>query len=94
MSNNLKSLAARRAHLVEQCAAQRSYLAAELGTLHSPFGLDGIGQRLLANRKLLLAITGVALGIVAMRPKRLLALAAGGLSLFQAVRKALPLLSR
>jgi hypothetical protein len=94
MSNDLTSLAARRAHLIEQCAAQRAYLAGELGDLRSPFSLDGLGQRLVANRKMLLAIGGVALGIVATRPKRLMALAAAGLSLFQTVRKALPLLSR
>jgi hypothetical protein len=90
----MKSLAARRIHLIEQCAAQRAYLAEELGVMRSPFSLDGLGQRLLANRKMLLAIGGVALGLVVTRPKRLLALAAGGLSLFQTVRKALPLLSR
>jgi hypothetical protein len=39
-------------------------------------------------------VAGVALGLAATRPKRMLALAASGLSLLKAVRKVLPLLPR
>jgi hypothetical protein len=94
MSNSTAHLAARRAQLIEQCAQQRESVAQDLAVLRSPFSLDGLRARLGANKKLLLAVAGVALGVVATRPKRLLALAARGLSLLQVVRKVLPLLPR
>jgi hypothetical protein len=94
MNNKPASLAARRAHLVEQCAAQRSGLAAELGALHAPFSLAGLRGRLPLNNKLVLGAAGLALGLAVMRPKRLLALGARGLALFGTVRQLLPLLQR
>jgi hypothetical protein len=94
MSNSTAHLAARRARLIEQCAQQRESVAQELAALRSPFSLDGLRARLGANNKLLLAVAGVALGLAATRPKRMLALAASGLSLLKAVRKVLPLLPR
>jgi hypothetical protein len=94
MSNNLKALAARRAHLIEQCAAQRSYLAAEMKAMRSPLSLDGLRERLAGNSKLALGAAGLALGLVVMRPKRLMALAARGLALFGTVRQLLPMLGR
>jgi hypothetical protein len=92
--SNSTHLAARRAQLIAQCAQQRESVAQELAVLRSPFSLDGLRARLPANNKLLLAVAGVALGLAATRPKRMLALAAGGLSLLKAVRKVLPLLPR
>jgi hypothetical protein len=94
MSNSAAHLAARRAQLIEQCAQQRASVAHELAALRSPFSLGGLRARLGANNKLLLAVAGVALGLAATRPKRMLALAASGLSLLKAVRKVLPLLPR
>lgn len=94
MSNGIKQLAARRAELIEQCAGQRAYLAGELAQLRSPFSLDGLRGRFGANNKLLLAVAGVALGFVATRPRRLLSLAARGLSLLRTVRSFLPMLPR
>jgi hypothetical protein len=94
MSNKLSSLAARRAQLVEQCAAQRGYLAAELGALRAPFTLDGVRERLAGNSKLVLGAAGIALGLAVMRPRRLLALGTRGLALFGTVRKLLPMLAR
>jgi hypothetical protein len=94
MSNNLKALAARRAHLIEQCAAQRGYLAAELDALRSPLSLAGLRERLAGNSKLVLGAAGLALGLAVMRPKRLLALGTRGLALFGTVRQLLPMLSR
>jgi hypothetical protein len=94
MSNNLTALAARRAHLIEQCAAQRGYLAAELDALRSPLSLDSLRARLAGNNKLVLGAAGLALGLAIMRPKRLMALAGRGLALFGTVRQLLPMLTR
>jgi hypothetical protein len=93
MSNNLKSLAARRAQLIEQCAAQRGYLATELGALRSPFTLDGLRARLARHNKMMLGAAGIALGLAVMRPRRLLALGTRGLAVLGTVRKLLPMLS-
>jgi len=94
MSTERKALAARRADLIERCAAQREYLCAEATALRSPFSLNGVGGLLGGNGKLKLALAGIALGLAVIRPKRMLALAGTGLSLWQTVRKVLPLLAR
>jgi hypothetical protein len=94
MNNNAKSLAARRAELVEQCAQQREYLAQECALLRTSLSLDGLRERLAGRGKLVLALAGVALGIAATRPKRLLSLGTRALAVVGAVRKFLPLLPR
>jgi hypothetical protein len=94
MSNSAKSLAGRRAELVAQCAQQRESAAQEMAALRARFSLVGLRGALAANKTLALAAAGIGLGLVAVRPKRLLGLAAGGLSLVQAIRKLLPLLPR
>ncbi|MFL6674274.1 MAG: hypothetical protein ACJ8LG_13410 [Massilia sp.] len=94
MNPDSKPLAVRRAELIEQCALQRTGLAQEFLLLRSPSGIGGWLGRLASNKKLVLAIAGVGLGFVALHPKRLVAAAAGALSLFRTVRKLLPLLPR
>jgi hypothetical protein len=84
------NLAARRAALIEECALQRDCLAQELALLRSPFSLEGLRERLASRNPLLLAAGGVLLGFVLTRPRRVLALAARGLSLLGTVRKLLP----
>lgn len=93
MSNSTRQLAARRAALVEQCGEQRAAVAQELALLRAPFSLDGV-LRLASHNKLLLAAAGIALGVAATRPRRLLALAAGAVPLLRMVRTVLPLLPR
>jgi len=93
MSHSTDQLAARRAELIAQCGAQRGAVAQELALLRSPFSLDGV-LRLAARNKLLLAAAGIALGVAATRPRRLLALAAGALPVLRMVRTVLPLLPR
>jgi hypothetical protein len=94
MGNSASRLAARRAELIEQCARQREQGARELAALRAPFDVDGLRARLGANKMLILAGAGVALGVAATRPWRLLPLVTGGLSLLRAVRTVLPLLPR
>jgi hypothetical protein len=94
MNNNAKSLAQRRTELVAQCAREREDLALEVAALRSPFSIGALQERLGGNRKLLLAAAGVGIGLLAMRPKRLLALASRALPLLGAVRRFLPLLPR
>jgi hypothetical protein len=86
-------LAARRAALVAQCAQQRVDLAHDLHALRTPLG-GGVRAWLGAHKTTLLGAGGVVLGLVATRPRRLLSLAATGLSVYKIARNLLPLLSR
>lgn len=93
MSSSLQSVAARRAALSAECAQQRGELAQEWAELRAPLRLDGL-LHAGSHNKLLLAAAGAALGIIAARPRRLLSLAAGALSLLRTVQNILPLLPR
>lgn len=93
MNNHRHSLAQRRAELIELCAQQRVYLAEEVSALRSPLGGAGLPGMLGAQKPILLAAAGVALGLLVTRPKRLLSALAGGLSLWKLARKVLPMLS-
>jgi hypothetical protein len=93
MSDRTVSLAQRRAELVELCAMQRSYLAQECEVLRAPFS-GGMTGWLASNKKMALAVAGVALGLVVARPKKLLSLAAGALSAWKVARKVLPMLAK
>jgi hypothetical protein len=93
MNNRPVPLAQRRAELVELCAMQRSYLAQECEALRSPFS-GGVSGWLTSNKTMALAVAGVALGLVVTRPKKLLSLAAGGLSAWKVARKVLPMLAK
>ncbi len=93
MSERATSLARRRAELIALCAMQRSFLAEEVDALRGP--LDGGLAGMLGMRKpVVLAIAGVALGLLVTRPKRLLSALAGGMSVWEVARKVLPLLAR
>lgn len=94
MSTELARLAGRRAALVARCAQQRDVICAEVAALRSPFSLDAMRGQFAGNGKLKLALAGIALGLAVTRPRRLLALAGTGLSLWQTVRKVLPLIAR
>jgi hypothetical protein len=96
MSNEHKPLAARRAELVAQCEQQRQQVRQEFAELKAPVSADGLRTYLrtylATHRKMLLGVAGVALGLVATRPKRLLSLAAAGMSVYKVARGVLPLL--
>jgi hypothetical protein len=94
VNNHPDSLAQRRAELVELCAMQRVYLAEEVAALKSPLGGAGLGAIAGAQKPMLLAAAGVALGLLVTRPKRLLSALAGGLSVWKVARKVLPMLQR
>jgi hypothetical protein len=85
-------LAQRRAELVELCALQRGFLAQECEGLRAPFSFGAV-RNLGANKTVMLAIGGAALGLAVVRPKRLLAMAAAGLSALKVARSVLPMLS-
>jgi hypothetical protein len=94
VNNHADSLAQRRAELVELCAAQRVFLAEEVAALRSPLSGAGLAGMLGAQKPVLLAAAGVALGLLVTRPKRLLSALAGGLSVWKVARKVLPMLGR
>ncbi|GAB3397923.1 hypothetical protein GCM10027318_02110 [Massilia agilis] len=94
VSKEAVSLAQRRAELIELCALQRGFLAEEVAALKTPFGGAGVGGFVAANKPVVLAVAGVALGLAVTRPKRVLKLAAAGLSLWKVAQKVLPLLAR
>jgi hypothetical protein len=93
MNEQPVSLAQRRAQLVELCGQQRSFLAQECEALRSPFS-GGVRGWLGANKTMTLALAGVALGLALTRPKKVLSLAAAGLSALKMARKLLPMLAR
>jgi hypothetical protein len=80
--------------LVALCEQQRQEMRQEFAELKAPVSADGIRTYLATHRKMLLGVAGVALGLVATRPKRLLSLAAAGMSAWKVARGLLPLLSR
>ena len=91
MNSETTPLAVRRAHLVAECAQQRGDIAYELNLLKAPVErLGGVGQSLMANRKVLLAGGGVALGMLIARPKPVLAILATGVSAWKIVQNVLP----
>ncbi len=90
------SLAARREALVHRCADQRDDLANQILVMTAPLGHGAGGLRhFLAGRlKLPLTIAGVALGMVAVRPRRALPLLGTALSLWKVARPLLALFQR
>ena len=91
MNSEKTPLAVRRAHLIAECAQQREGIAYELNLLKAPVErLGGVGQSLMANRKVLLAGGSVALGMLIARPKPVLAIVATGVSAWKIVQNVLP----
>lgn len=91
MNSQKTPLAVRRAHLVAQCAQQRGDMADQLNLLRAPVEhIGGVGSFLLEHHKTFLAGAGVALGLLIARPKRTLALAAAGASVWKIAQNMLP----
>ncbi|WP_313704767.1 YqjK family protein [Massilia sp.] len=91
MNSEKTPLAVRREHLVAQCARERGDMADQLNLLKAPVeNIGGVGSFLLEHRKTFLAGAGLALGLLIARPKRTLALAAGGVSVWKIARNVLP----
>lgn len=83
---NKPSLAQRREALVAECGMQRTVAGRELANLRAPNVLTGggLGRYLGGGKlKLMLAVAGVVLGIVAAKPARAMPLLATGISLFK-----------
>lgn len=81
-----QALAQRREQLVEECSRQRSAVSREIGSLRAPSVLSGgslIDTLKSGNMKVPLAIAGVVMGMIAMRPTRFMPLLATGMSLFK-----------
>jgi hypothetical protein len=95
MNSEYTPLAVRRAHLIAECARQRGDMADQLNQLKVPVDRVGSAGGFLAeHRKAVLAGAGVALGMIIARPKRVLALAAAGMSAWKMVQSALPMVQR
>jgi hypothetical protein len=94
MSNERKPLALRRAELVAEGERQRQEVRREFAELKAPVSADGVAAYFATHRKMLLGVAGVALGLVATRPKRVLSLAAAGISVYKMARNLLPLVAR
>jgi hypothetical protein len=90
--SNERTLAVRRAELVAQCEQQRHEVRQEVAALKPPVSTSGIRTCLATHRKMLLGVAGVALGLAATRPQRLLSLAGAGMSMWKLARGVLPLL--
>jgi hypothetical protein len=80
VNNHPNSLAQRRAELVELCAQQRVWLSEEVAAFRSPLGGAGLAGMLGAKKPVVLAVAGVAIGLLVTRPKRLLSALAGFIS--------------
>jgi len=95
MNSETTPLAARRAHLIAECARQRGELADELNLLKAPVERIGAGAGFLReHRTSLLAGAGVAVGVMIARPKPVLGVIAAGTSLWQIAQKMMPVVQR
>lgn len=109
MADNKLTLAQRREALVAQCAAQRVETSQELSMLFAPrvSGGGGIlgmfssfpGGRILQTLKgrnliVPLAIGGLALGLVADRPAKMISFITAGVSLWKMAQPVLEMLQR
>lgn len=104
MEMNEPTLAQRREALVAQCAAQRSEAAQEVSMMFAPSVSGGSLVSMLTrgagimellkgrNLKVPLAIAGVVIGIVAVRPRRMVPLLTTGYALFQTLQPVLNML--
>jgi hypothetical protein len=95
MNSEHTPLAARRAHLVAECARQRGDMADQLNLLKAPVErVQGAAGFLREHRKSVLAGAGVALGVIIARPKPVLGVIAAGASLWQLAQRAMPMVQR
>jgi hypothetical protein len=92
---NKPSIAARRAELIERCAEQRTGLSYELQSLRPSSLLDHpIADYVAGNKKLVLGALGAGLSLALLRRKRVLALAASGMSAWRMAQRGLALLGQ
>ena len=92
---NKPSLAARRAELLERCAGQRASLADALQSLRPSNALGHpIAGYVVGHKKLVLGALGGTLALTLLRRKRLLALAASGMSAWRMVQGGLAMLAQ
>ena len=109
MTDNKPTLAQRREALIAQCALQRTEASEQRAQLFAPtlsggggmFGMLGMGSlgrvlQTLKGRKLLvpLAIAGLAMGVVAARPARMVSLITTAVSLWKLAQPVLEMLQR
>jgi len=109
MANNKPTLAQRREALVALCAAQRAEASQDVSMVFAPsvagggglLGMLGGGPagRILQmlrgrNLKIPLAIAGVVLGMIVVRPGRMIPLITTGLSLWKLAQPVLDILRR
>ena len=92
MSERKNTLALRREALVERCRLQREQLAArQLEIRQSLSSFGGIAVIAAHTRKNALPLAGLLLGLIIMRPKRLLSLALSVTTAWKAWQKLSPL---
>ena len=84
----------RRDALIGECERQRQTLAAEARSLRMPLDRDHLRATLGSRLKIPLIIGGAALGLLAVRPKRILPMLMTGAALWKSARGALPLVQR
>jgi hypothetical protein len=95
MNSEKTPLAARRAHLIAECARQRGELADELNLLKAPVErIHGAAGFMRDHRISLLAGAGVAVGVMIARPKPVFGVVAAGASLWQLAQRAVPMVQR
>jgi hypothetical protein len=95
MNSETTPLAARRAHLIAECARQRGDLADELNVLKAPVErIHGAAGFMRDHRISLLAGAGVAVGVMIARPKPVFGVVAAGASLWQLAQKMMPVVQR
>jgi hypothetical protein len=91
MSSSAKALACRRELLVARCGAQRKALTGEVQSLLKNLAVFDLGLTLFERLKKNPAwIAGLMVGVVAIKPRRLLSVLQTALLAWQAVRVLMP----
>jgi hypothetical protein len=89
------ALAARREALIIECALQRISAGREVMALMEPVNAPGgIRDYIGGNMKVPLAIAGVVLGMMVVRPRRALPIITAGLSLWKFARPLMAMLKK
>jgi hypothetical protein len=88
---NKRSLAARRAELIERCAEQRTGLVYELKALRPS---NALAYPLTGYKKAALGMLGAVLGLALLRRKRLSALAGSSMPAWRLAQGALAMLAQ
>ncbi len=88
MSNKSQDLARRREELVARCRLQRAEVANEFAAFRPPVTLGGAAGFVARHKMTALALAGVVIGLVAYRPKKVLALGTAALSMYKMAQHA------